>query len=203
MIEGVNVENAAYPLGVCAERTAFSPRDRRGVPARRLRRVAAITASPCGGCRQWLAEMRGRARRLPQRRPDRADDRRRAPARAVRRRRPGVRSGFVAVAGRPNVGKSTLVNALCGDKVAITSKVPNTTRRRIFGVANGPDWQLVLADLPGLPAADGRAHRADAGDGRLVVRRRRRRAARRLGPRPDRRRRPLRRAAGCSRSGSR
>ena len=60
-----------------------------------------------------------------------------------------MRSGFVAVAGRPNVGKSTLVNALCGDKVAITSNVPNTTRRRIFGVANGPDWQLVLADLPG------------------------------------------------------
>jgi GTP-binding protein Era len=60
-----------------------------------------------------------------------------------------LKSGFVAVAGRPNVGKSTLVNALCGDKVAITSNVPNTTRRRIFGVANGPDWQLVLADLPG------------------------------------------------------
>jgi GTP-binding protein Era len=55
----------------------------------------------------------------------------------------------VAVAGRPNVGKSTLVNALTGDKVAITSTVPNTTRRRIFGVANGPEWQLVLADLPG------------------------------------------------------
>ena len=60
-----------------------------------------------------------------------------------------MKSGFVAVAGRPNVGKSTLVNALCGDKVAITSNVPNTTRRRIFGVANGPNWQLVLADLPG------------------------------------------------------
>ena len=60
-----------------------------------------------------------------------------------------MKSGFVAVAGRPNVGKSTLVNALIGDKVAITSRVPNTTRRRIFGVANGPDHQLVLADLPG------------------------------------------------------
>ena len=60
-----------------------------------------------------------------------------------------MRSGFVAVAGRPNVGKSTLVNALCGQKVAITSKVPNTTRRRIFGVAGGPDYQLVLLDLPG------------------------------------------------------
>jgi GTPase len=60
-----------------------------------------------------------------------------------------VRSGFVAVAGRPNVGKSTLVNALCGRKVAIVSDKPQTTRRRIFGVANGDDWQLVLADLPG------------------------------------------------------
>ncbi len=60
-----------------------------------------------------------------------------------------MRCGVVAVAGRPNVGKSTLVNALAGGKVAITSTVPNTTRRRIFGVANGPEWQLVLADLPG------------------------------------------------------
>jgi GTP-binding protein Era len=60
-----------------------------------------------------------------------------------------VRSGFVAVAGRPNVGKSTLVNALAGGKVAIVSDKPQTTRRRIFGVANGDDWQLVLADLPG------------------------------------------------------
>jgi GTPase len=55
----------------------------------------------------------------------------------------------VAVAGRPNVGKSTLVNALCGGKVAIVSDKPQTTRRRIFGVANGEDWQLALADLPG------------------------------------------------------
>jgi GTPase len=60
-----------------------------------------------------------------------------------------VRSGFVAVAGRPNVGKSTLVNALCGGKVAIVSDKPQTTRRRIFGIANGDDYQLVLADLPG------------------------------------------------------
>lgn len=60
-----------------------------------------------------------------------------------------MKSGFVAVAGRPNVGKSTLVNALCGEKVAITSTVPNTTRRRLFGVAHGPDYQLALVDLPG------------------------------------------------------
>ncbi len=60
-----------------------------------------------------------------------------------------MKSGLVAVAGRPNVGKSTLVNALAGEKVAITSTVPNTTRRRIFGVVNGEHWQLVLVDLPG------------------------------------------------------
>jgi len=60
-----------------------------------------------------------------------------------------VRSGIVAVAGRPNVGKSTLVNALCGGKIAIVSDKPQTTRRRIFGVANGEGWQLALADLPG------------------------------------------------------
>ena len=60
-----------------------------------------------------------------------------------------MRSGFVAVAGRPNVGKSTLVNTLAGGKVAIVSDKPQTTRRRIFGIANGTDYQLVLADLPG------------------------------------------------------
>ncbi len=60
-----------------------------------------------------------------------------------------MKSGFVAVAGRPNVGKSTLVNALCGGKVAIVSDKPQTTRHRIFGIANAPDSQLVLADLPG------------------------------------------------------
>ena len=60
-----------------------------------------------------------------------------------------MKSGIVAVAGRPNVGKSTLVNALCGEKVAITSDVPNTTRRRLFGIANGEDYQLALVDLPG------------------------------------------------------
>jgi GTP-binding protein Era len=60
-----------------------------------------------------------------------------------------MRSGFVAIAGRPNVGKSTLVNALCGGKVAIVSDKPQTTRQRIFGIANGDDYQLVLVDLPG------------------------------------------------------
>ena len=61
-----------------------------------------------------------------------------------------TRSGFVALAGRPNVGKSTLANWIVGAKVAIVSDKPQTTRRAIRGVANGPDWQLILVDLPGV-----------------------------------------------------
>lgn len=61
-----------------------------------------------------------------------------------------TRSGFVALAGRPNVGKSTLVNRMVGHKVAIVSDKPQTTRRAIRGVATRESWQLVLVDLPGV-----------------------------------------------------
>lgn len=64
--------------------------------------------------------------------------------------KPPTRSGFVALAGRPNVGKSTLVNAIVGQKVAIVSDKPQTTRRAIRGVATTDDLQLVLVDLPGV-----------------------------------------------------
>ena len=61
-----------------------------------------------------------------------------------------TRAGFVALAGRPNVGKSTLVNGMVGRKVAIVSDKPQTTRRAIRGVASTADTQLVLVDLPGV-----------------------------------------------------
>ena len=64
-----------------------------------------------------------------------------------------MRSGFVTIVGRPNVGKSTLVNALCGSKVSIVSDKPQTTRTRVRGVLTRPDVQLVFVDTPGLHKA--------------------------------------------------
>lgn len=61
-----------------------------------------------------------------------------------------TRSGFVALVGRPNVGKSTLLNRIVGEKVAIASDRPQTTRRAIRGIVTGESWQAVLVDLPGV-----------------------------------------------------
>jgi len=61
-----------------------------------------------------------------------------------------MRSGFVAVVGRPNVGKSSLVNAICGQKVSIVSDKPQTTRVRVRGVLTRPGSQIVFVDTPGL-----------------------------------------------------
>lgn len=60
------------------------------------------------------------------------------------------RSGFVAIMGRPNVGKSSIMNYFIGEKVAIVSNHPQTTRSKLLGVATRPDWQIVFVDTPGL-----------------------------------------------------
>ena len=59
-------------------------------------------------------------------------------------------SGFVAIMGRPNVGKSSIMNRFVGEKVAIVSNRPQTTRNKIMGVVSRPDWQIVFVDTPGL-----------------------------------------------------
>jgi GTP-binding protein Era len=75
---------------------------------------------------------------------------------------PEFKSGFVAVVGRPNAGKSTLVNKLVGQKVAIVTSRPQTTRNRIQGIVNRPNAQVVLIDTPGL-------HRPDSALGRQMM----------------------------------
>ena len=60
------------------------------------------------------------------------------------------RAGFVAIIGRPNTGKSTLVNALVGTKIVITSHHPNTTRNPIRGIINREDFQMIVVDTPGM-----------------------------------------------------
>ena len=186
------------------DRRRPTPGDVEAVGDHRSRRAAAAA--------QWLHEFRRRATSIY---PD-GDRRRRArhvDANARAELLPehagtsseavGVKSGFVAVAGRPNVGKSTLVNTLCGGKVAIVSDKPHTTRRRIFGIANGEDYQLVLVDLPGFqrpldPLTERMQRTVDESfedvDAVLLV-------ARRAGA--DRRGRPVRRRAACSRSACR
>jgi GTP-binding protein Era len=74
----------------------------------------------------------------------------RAPKATKRSNDTSSRSGFVSLVGRPNVGKSTLTNALVGEKVAITSSKPQTTRHAIRGITNRPTGQLILVDTPGI-----------------------------------------------------
>ncbi len=82
----------------------------------------------------------------------------------------GRRSGTVAVIGRPNAGKSTLVNALVGQKIAIVSDKPQTTRRRILGIRTAPEGQIVFVDTPGLHKPLHRLNRVMLGESMEAMR---------------------------------
>ncbi|NVN99614.1 MAG: GTPase Era [Geobacteraceae bacterium] len=73
---------------------------------------------------------------------------------------PPFHSGFAAIVGRPNVGKSTLLNAILGEKIVITSDKPQTTRNRIQGIHNVPSGQIVFVDTPGVHKAKSRLNRS-------------------------------------------
>lgn len=79
---------------------------------------------------------------------------------AEEEKKEGFKSGFVAIIGRPNAGKSTLLNSLLGEKVAIISNKPQTTRNRILGIKNHPGGQIIFWDTPGIHHARSKLNQA-------------------------------------------
>ena len=197
--DGVNVENAAYPLGICAEKTAIAKAASDGVRPGELAAIG-ITAAPCGGCRQWLHEWRigtvslparGRfGRRVPARgsAAGRLEPPRRHEVGLHRRRRPAERRQVDArERALRRQGRDRLRQAADDAPPHLRDR----ERRRLPARARRPAR---------LPAAARRADGADAAHGRRSVRGRRRGAVRAVRARAHRRRRPVHRASASSRS---
>ncbi len=164
----------------------------------RVRRAPAVGRAGAAASHRAGAHRPRRAGRGRSREPGQgtaAGDRRRVDRERV------VRSGFVTIVGRPNVGKSTLVNRILGTKVTIVSDKPQTTRTQVRGVLNRPDVQVVFVDTPGHPQAAHPARRAPERHGLRDHRRRRRRVPGGRRHRLDRPGGPLRRPRGCRATG--
>src|SRR5690606_29249432 len=125
-------------------------RRNRGRRVRDRRRLRALARRPRPGGWRALRVRGARGRDSRSRGP--AHPQGPPPSAAAARRRPGrgMKSGFVSLVGRPNAGKSTLLNRLAGQKLAIVSDKPQTTRHRIVGVCNVPAGQIVFIDTPGI-----------------------------------------------------
>ena len=192
----MNVENAAYPLGICAEKAAIAAAVAAGCRPGDIEAIG-ITASPCGGCRQWLLRVPGRRGALPRRgRRDPYGDARRAPART-----PGTCRNEVGLRRSRRPAERRQVDAPeRAHRRARRDRLARSRIRRGTGFAASSrrdDAQLVLVDLPGWQRPIDTADRAHAGARRramtddLDVG-----APRRQRPRADRRRRQVRRAPG-------
>ena len=162
---GTNIENASYGLTICAERAALFTAVGEGAKEFSAIAIAAENTPPwpCGACRQGAKRICAgitRPRCMGKGSHGPGDAFRSSPPRlwpkgpamknSHMKNNNDFRSGFIAIVGRPNVGKSTLLNGLLQEKLAIVSSKPQTTRNRIMGVITGDSYQAVFLDTPGI-----------------------------------------------------
>ena len=154
---GANIENASYGATNCGERSAIFAAYSHGYRKDDIVALAIVSdgdriAAPCGICRQVLSELLNQDTPIvsQQRQGYSNQDNKGTAANAVRFGGPALKSGFVAIIGRPNAGKSTLLNAIIESKISIISPKAQTTRNAIRGILTDEDSQIVFVDTPGI-----------------------------------------------------